>query len=82
VFNLRHGVEPRLSELSERVGVMTECSREQRLIDIMFEIVVRYGSVTIGISRESRAAWLSRTLKESGFETKPIGSSWGVLVDE
>ena len=57
-------------------------SREQKLIDIMFEIVVRFGSNALGSSREAKAAWLSSKLKDSGFETKPMGMSWGVLVDD
>lgn len=33
-------------------------------------------------STEEKAAWVASTLKTCGFNTIPLGSSWGKLVDE
>jgi len=57
-------------------------SREQKLVDIMFEVLIRYQMGDIGFSnREEAADWLATQLKASGFDGGPVGSSWFVLKD-
>ena len=58
--------------------------REQKLVDIMFQIA----AVTLenserfkGIGHEKHMEWVAEQLKNCGFPTKPIGSSWGVLTN-
>jgi hypothetical protein len=53
----------------------------QTLIDIMFQV-----AMTISDDKKLRrlnnadlAKWVSKQLKECGFETSPCGASWGVL---
>lgn len=57
--------------------------REQLLIDIMFEIAVR---VQMGqlywSSREAAANYVAETLRGCGFDTSPMGMSWGVLKED
>ena len=55
--------------------------REQKLVDIMFEVaqVSRTASVR-NLSHEEHMAWVAKQLKGCGFETAPMGLSWGVLV--
>ena len=61
-------------------------SREQKLVDLCFEMVLLVTSdVCIDHFRQmtavEKAKWVSDTLKECGFSTKAIGSSWGVLEE-
>lgn len=57
---------------------MTE-DREQKLIDIMFAIALNSAWYMHGKSREEITAWVSNQLAQCGFQTTPMGSSWGVL---
>ena len=34
------------------------------------------------MSIEETANWITKQLKDSGFPTHPVGSSWGVLENE
>lgn len=56
-------------------------SNEQKLIDIMFEIglMIHNNEWFNEKSNEEIAEWIREQLKMCGFDTKPIGSSWGVL---
>jgi len=56
-------------------------SNEQKLIDIMFEIglMIHNNEWFNEKSNEEVAEWIREQLKMCGFDTKPIGSSWGVL---
>lgn len=55
--------------------------REQKLIDIMFEVA----SVTASswpnakYNREAHMEWVAEQLRQCGFDTIPCGASWGVL---
>ena len=53
----------------------------QKLIDICFEMVltVKGSSFAKDMSRDDLANWVRENLKKMGFETEPIGLSWGVL---
>jgi hypothetical protein len=60
-------------------------NREQQLIDITFQIALtvwKHSDWFESKTKEEVCSWVSKQLKECGFNTIPIGSSWGVLVDE
>ena len=65
---------------------MMNCERsdEQKLIDICFELVLvaTQNKKFCKKSNEEKAAWVARQLRLCGFETEPMGASWGVLVQE
>jgi len=59
-------------------------SREQKLVDICFELVAAATSKDNaaffkGKSNEQKMEWTAETLRSCGFDTAPVGSSWGVL---
>ena len=53
---------------------------DQKLIDIMFEVglMIHQYSETMG-SREDVAKWIAAQLKLCGYDTQPMGASWGSL---
>lgn len=56
--------------------------REQKLIDIMFDMALTLRESTDWLKnadREEVAEWVAYQLRECGFDTQPMGSSWGVL---
>jgi hypothetical protein len=58
--------------------------REQKLIDICFELVLtatdpKYNKALLALPIEDRAAWVASNLASCGFKTEPCGASWGVL---
>ena len=55
---------------------------QQKLVDICFELVLVATSNKkfCKKSDEEKAAWVARQLRLCGFETEPMGASWGVLV--
>ena len=55
-------------------------SKEQQLIDIMFEVAIRMqmGDAKFE-TREECADWVTKNLKAKGFDTEPCGMSWGIL---
>ncbi len=60
-------------------------SREQKLVDMCFEIgwtVAENGEFFKHESKESIAQWIASQLRACGFHTTPMGMSWGVLTDE
>jgi len=54
-------------------------SKEQQLIDIMYQIAMTSAQHLHGKSNEEIAKWVSEQLKHCGFDTEPRGASWGVL---
>lgn len=55
---------------------------QQKLIDITFEIALtlhRNREWAKGKSNEEIATWVAEQLRECGFDTQPVGSSWGAL---
>jgi len=64
-------------------------TREQELVDLCFEIGLMLS--TPGKDRndipydmtkwdmEKKAEWIATQLRSCGFDTRPMGSSWGVL---
>ena len=59
-------------------------SREQKLIDILFSCVLtisdpEHASAFSKKTKEERATWVAEQLRSCGFDTVPVGASWGVL---
>jgi hypothetical protein len=59
-------------------------SREQKLINICFELVMTAKDWKDFQSKsyEEIAEYVAKNLRGCGFDTEPCGSSWGVLIDE
>lgn len=59
-----------------------EKSKEQQLIDLCFEMVLVATNDPIFCKRPrgERMAWVADKLRIMGFDTHPIGMSWGFLV--
>jgi hypothetical protein len=58
--------------------------REQQLVDICFTCVLtvldpEYVEGFAKMTQEEKAAWVARQLRSCGFDTEPVGASWGVL---
>ena len=58
---------------------MNTRSKEQQLIDIMFEVAIVGAKYMHGKSNEEIAEWVAKQLKDCGFDTEPRGACWGVL---
>ena len=58
-------------------------SNEQKLIDIMFQIALTIHNDIwfLNKNNEEVCEWIRNQLKKCGFETMPLGSSWGVLKE-
>jgi hypothetical protein len=65
-------------------------NREQKLIDIVFEVAQashlwnrkNQDEITSYYNeggREKHMEWVAEQIRLCGFDTQPIGSSWGVL---
>ena len=57
---------------------------EQKFIDLMFEMVMVTTNDPVFCKRPrgERMAWVANNLRDMGYDTHPIGMSWGVLVKE
>lgn len=68
-------------------------NREQQLVDLCFQLVLTItndgpdrsdvsGHATAFAKKTNaeKAEWVARQLRLCGFDTRPIGLSWGVLV--
>jgi len=60
-----------------------ETSDAQKLVNIVFQVGLvisdeKYQLYKLPI--EKKAEWIRKQLSENGFETKPVGASWGVLI--
>ena len=60
---------------------MKDVSREQQLIDITFQIAltIQENHALNALPRERLAEWVATQLHICGFDTQPMGASWGVL---
>ena len=58
-------------------------NNQQKLIDIMFEIALMIHNHPYfqDKNNEKICEWIRNQLKQCGFETIPLGSSWGVLKE-
>lgn len=54
---------------------------EQKLIDIAFSLVLTAtnGNWMKNKSNLEKAEWVAGQLRQCGFDTVPMGASWGVL---
>ena len=62
-------------------------SDEQKLVDICFQLVhtvldKNYHEGFVAMSIEDQATWVSQQLSGCGFETTPVGMSWGYLINK
>lgn len=57
---------------------------KQKLIDLMFQMVLVTTNDPVFCKRPrgERMAWVANNLRSIGYDTHPIGSSWGVIVDK
>ena len=60
---------------------------EQILVDICFQIALmindpKYREGFSKLDKEGTAEYVSKQLKMCGFPTRPVGSSWGMLIDK
>jgi len=63
---------------------MEQRSKEQKLVDICFEIAITMQMSQKWLQKQSRddiGKWVADQLKVCGFPTTPCGASWGVLTD-
>lgn len=66
--------------------------REQKLVNIMFSCCSMISTPGIGrdgepydltkLSVEDKMAWVADQLRQCGFNTRRVGASWGILVEE
>jgi len=59
-------------------------SKQQELIDIMFQIgltIHQYQSFQ-KMTKEEVAEWIAEQLRICGFDTEPMGASWAILKNE
>lgn len=59
-----------------------EREEKQKLIDLMFEMVLVSTADPIFCKRPrgERMAWVANNLRSMGYDTHPIGMSWSALV--
>ena len=55
--------------------------REQKLVDIMFEIALRSRELPDNVTRDEHTAWVRKQLRDNGFPCAPIGMSHAVLTE-
>ena len=59
--------------------MMRYVSKEQQLVDIMFQVALMCAERMHGKTNEEIAKWVAHQLRECGFDTYACGASWGVL---
>ena len=55
---------------------------EQKLIDIMFQIALTISGSPEHFRDKTNtqiAEWVTKQLRDNGFDTEPSGMSWGIL---
>lgn len=57
---------------------------KQDLVDICFQIAltVKSNAKLKKMSNEKLAEWVADQLRAFGFDTTPVGSSWGQLINK
>lgn len=65
-------------------------SNEQQLVDLCFSIALMLSTKGVGrdgkkydmtkLSIDEKALWIAKQLRDAGFDTRPVGSSHGILV--
>ena len=64
---------------------MANSTREQKLVDLCFEIGIMISTQKYDFKKmsvEEKAEWIAEQLKIAGFKTQPMGASWGVLKND
>lgn len=61
-------------------------TNEQKLIDICFQCVLtvldhEHIELFTKMSIAERAEWVAKQLRACGFDTQPVGASWGALIE-
>ena len=62
--------------------IKVEISKEQKLIDLVFEIALTISDKKFPLRNspnEEKGQWIAEQLRKGGFDTNPVGASWGVL---
>ena len=56
---------------------------KQELIDLMFQMVLVTTNDPVFCKRPrgERMAWVANNLRSMGYDTHPVGLSWGVIVN-
>ncbi len=59
-----------------------EKTNEQQLVDLCFEIgvMIHTDKRLKKLSHEEIGQWIAKQLRDSWFDTTPVGSCWGVLT--
>ena len=59
-----------------------DIEEKQKLIDLMFSMVMAATSDEVFCKRPrgERMAWVANNLRDLGYDTHPVGMSWGALV--
>jgi hypothetical protein len=57
---------------------------EQKFIDLIFGMVIATTNDPVFCKRPrgERMAWVANNLRDMGYDTHPIGMSWGVIVNK
>lgn len=74
-----------LEDLIDQEAYKRAKEQNQKLVDICFELVssLSYNPIWIStVSHEDTMVWVAKQLRECGFDTRPVGLSWGVLKDK
>ena len=53
----------------------------QKLVDIMFQVAESCAVYQKNETTEDRMEYVATQLRACGFDTEPVGSSWGVLKE-
>lgn len=63
---------------------MTFDAQHQKLVDIAFQLVgiASTNPILLKKNHHERMEWVAEQLRHCGFPTKPMGASWGVLINE
>lgn len=60
-------------------------SREQQLIDLMFQVALTLSDNKLNCRKwdtATKADWIAEQLRAVGFDTTPCGCSWGILKED
>lgn len=69
-------------QLEQDQNKPTFTDREQKLVDIAFQLAIVGAQHLNGKSSDEVAKWAATQLEECGFPTVPMGMSWGVLANK
>lgn len=78
---------PHVAHMERKAMTRVNNEREQKLVTIAFQLVsTAFDPTNVAIisamSHKERMEWVADNLRGCGFPTVPVGSNWGVLVEE